>query len=103
MIVALQNFRTYHLAMAFHQQCKQVKLEPGLKDQLMRASQGIVLTLGEGSAKPTARDRARYYSMALGSYRECQVILHLAEQIELCQRFDCLGACLYKLSRSARK
>src|SRR4051812_20424295 len=99
MIVALEKFRTYHLALDFHQQCKQLKLEPGLKDQLMRASQGIVLTLGEGSAKPTAKDRARYYSMALGSFRECQVILYLGEQAQLSQRFDHLGACLYKLSR----
>ena len=43
-----------------------------------RASESILLTLAEGSAKPTAKDRARYYSMALGSFRESQVILSLA-------------------------
>ena len=103
MIPALKNFRTYGIALEFHKECKQVKLSPWLRDQLMRATQGIILTLAEGSAKPTAKDRARYYSMALGSFRESQSILSLVEQETLLQRFDHLGACLYKLSRSATK
>lgn len=100
-IPALTNFRTYGLAVEFHQACKQVKLSSSLQDQLMRATQGILLTLAEGSAKPTAKDRCRYYSMALGSFRESQVVLALAGQQTLLQHFDHLGACLYRLSRSA--
>ena len=103
MIPALKNFRTYGLALQFHQECKQVKLLPWLRDQLTRATQSILLTLAEGSAKPTAKDRARYYSMALGSFRESQSILSLADQNKLLQNHDHLGACLYKLSRSAKK
>src|SRR5436305_14953542 len=101
MIPALQKFRTYHLAIEFREACQQVRLSPSLRDQLTRATESIVLTLAEGSAKPTARDRARYYSMALGSFREVQVILSLAGEQALLQRFDHLGGCLYKLSRSA--
>ena len=100
MIPALQNFRTYHLALEFHQECKQVKLSTSLRDQLMRATESIVLTLAEGSAKPTARDRRRYYSMALGSFRESQAILNLADQAGILTSFDHLGGCLYRLSRS---
>ena len=100
MIPALKNFRTFHLAIAFHQECKQVKLPPSLRDQLTRATQGIILTLAEGSSKPTARDRARYYSMALGSFRESQAILSLEGHEPLLHRHDHLGACLYRLSRS---
>ncbi|MCM2324079.1 MAG: four helix bundle protein [Oligoflexia bacterium] len=103
MIPALQNFRTYGIAMDFYRECKAVKLPAPLRDQLTRASQGIVLTLAEGSAKPTAKDRARYYAMALGSFRECQSILSLAEQATLLQSFDHLGGCLYRLSRSGGK
>jgi four helix bundle protein len=103
MIKALQNFRTYGLAVDFHRDCKPIRLTPSLRDQLTRASQSIVLTLAEGSAKPTPKDRARYYSMALGSFRECQAILSLAEQSStsaLIAQYDELGACLYKLSRA---
>jgi four helix bundle protein len=103
MIMALQNFRTYGLAVDFHRDCKPIRLTPSLRDQLTRASQSIILTLAEGSAKPTPKDRARYYAMALGSFRECQAILILAEQSQLIGRHDLLGACLYKLSRSSSR
>ena len=83
MIQALQNFRTYGLAVEFHQACKELKLSPSLRDQLTRATESIVLTLAEGSAKPTAKDRARYYSMSMGSFRESQAILSLADESNL--------------------
>jgi hypothetical protein len=41
--------------------------------------------------------------MSLGSFRECQAILSLAEQGPLLERYDQLGACLYKLSRSGSR
>ncbi len=101
MIPALKNFRTYGLALEFHKACKEIQLKPSLKDQLIRASEGIVLTLAEGSARPTAKDRARFYAMALASFRESQAALQLGGQPDLLTRYDHLGACLYKLSRSA--
>lgn len=70
-----------------------------LKDQLKRASSSIVLNLAEGSAKPTEKDRKKFYSIALGSYRETQAILQMTQQHRLLKQLDFLGACLYKLSR----
>ncbi len=102
MIPALQKFRTYRIALEFYEACKSLKLDPYLKDQLSRATRGILLTLSEGSAKPSAKDRARYYSMALGSFRESQVILSLAEHESVLRQFDHLGGCLYLLSRSSK-
>jgi four helix bundle protein len=99
MIPALHNFRSYQLAVEFYRECRKVKLRPSLQDQLHRASESIVLNLAEGSAKPTAKDRARLYAIALGSFRESQAILSLADQAELLTRFDGLGGCLYRLSR----
>ena len=98
----LKNFRTFHLALEFYQECKKVKLKPSLKDQLSRATEGILLTLGEGSAKPSVKDRARYYGMALGSFRESQIVLYLAGEQAMLTRFDHLGGCLYRLSRCAQ-
>jgi four helix bundle protein len=103
MIRALKNFRSYHLAIEFCRECRAVKLNPSLRDQLTRATESVVLTLAEGSAKPSARDRARYYSMSLGSFRESQAILDLAGEQALIEKFDGLGAMLYKLSRSASR
>ena len=101
MIPAVQNFRTYGLAIEFHKECSQLKLRPSLKDQLQRASDSIVLNLAEGSARPTPKDRARFYGIALASFRECQAAIQLGGDTELLTRFDHQGACLYKLSRSA--
>ena len=98
---ALKKFRTFHLALEFYQECKRLEPSPSLKDHLTRASESILLNLGEGSAKPTAKDRAKFYAIALGSFRECQVALMLADQAAVLEKYDQLGGCLYKLSRSA--
>ena len=100
---ALTHFRTYRLAVEFYEACKPIQLNPSLRDQLTRATESIVLTLAEGSAKPTPKDRARYYAISLGSFRESQSILSLSGQDTLLIKYDHLGACLYRLSRSATK
>ena len=57
-----------------------------IKDQLERASLSIVLNLAEGSAKTTAKERARFYSIAYASLRETQVLLEILEQTELLKK-----------------
>ncbi|MEK6580699.1 MAG: four helix bundle protein [Bdellovibrionota bacterium] len=98
----LQNFRTYQLALNYYQQCEGLSVPTHLKDQLRRAASSIVLNLAEGSAKPTEKDRKRFYSIALGSYRETQAVLQMTCHFELLKESDHLGACLYKLSRFTR-
>jgi four helix bundle protein len=85
---SLQKFRTFHLAMDFHKACASLKIEsPSLRAQLRRASESVVLTLAEGSAKPTAKDRQRFYAIALGSFRECQVALEMSGHSAVSARF----------------
>ncbi len=71
-----------------------------LKDQLARAASSAALNLAEGSAKPTPKERARFYSIAFASLRETQSILDLADidDAALAKQSDHLAACLYKLS-----
>ena len=88
------------VARGVHEAREQVELRPSLKDQLIRAAESIVLNLAEGSARPTPKDRARFYAMSLASFREAQAALQLAGQTPLITRFDHLGACLYRLSRA---
>ena len=95
--MAIQNFRTLDLAITFYRECKQVQLPHALKDQLIRAASSIPLNLAEGSAKPTRKDRLRYYSTAFGSLREVQTIIQMEQLKQLEARADHLAACLHKL------
>jgi four helix bundle protein len=94
---ALKNFRAYDSSIEFYKVCKQVKLPHAMRDQLMRAASSISLNLAEGSAKPSRKERLRYYSIAFGSLREIQAIIRLEELTGLSDQADHLGAMLYKL------
>ncbi len=99
----LKNFKSYNLAVRFYREASRVKGARHLIEQLDRASSSIALNLSEGSAKPTQKDRVRYYFIALGSQRECSAILDLINApeptVQLCRE---LGACIYALAKSPR-
>ncbi|MGE4105652.1 MAG: four helix bundle protein [Bacteriovoracia bacterium] len=92
----MKNFRTYQLARQLYQDCQSLSLRGPAKDQFERAMLSVVLNLAEGSAKPTGRDRKKFYSIALGSLREVQVILEMINAAQAKQA-DTLGGSLYKL------
>lgn len=94
-----KGFRTYDLAVKLYKQCKAVpSLQPHLRDHLLRASSSIVLNLAEGSAKPTHKDKLKFYNIALGSLRELQALSDLDDRVEtLSSEMSALGAHLYRL------
>src|SRR5687768_518436 len=94
------NLRVYQMALELHRGCLEFDVEGYLRDQLKRASSSVVLNLAEGSAKPTVRDRAKFYRIALGSLRETQAILDIANNNELVRLADKVAASLYRLCRS---
>ena len=98
----LKNFRTYQLAVQLHQGCEKVQAKHYLKDQLLRASLSIVLNLSEGSAKPSAKDRRKFYDTAFGSCREVQSLLMILNQTSLQEMADKLGGGLYRLTRNTQ-
>jgi four helix bundle protein len=71
-----------------------------IRDQLERASLSIVLNLAEGAAKPTVKDKRKFYSTAYGSIREVQAILRILNNAQLFKHADYLGGCAYKLIRN---
>ena len=95
----LQKFRTYQLSVTFYKSAQKLKLPRHLKDQMNRASSSICLNLAEGSGKKTIKDKIKFYSISLGSLRECQAIMDLSANIDpsLIRLADHIGACLYKL------
>ena len=62
----------------------------------------MVLNLAEGSGKSSMADKKRYFEIAMGSLRECEAVLILAdkEDSELAEKLDCVAAHLYKLIKS---
>ena len=81
----------------FYNVAKALKLPGVLKSQYERALLSIPLNLAEGSAKPTRKDRRRFYYTALGSLREVQAILDLSGEEGYIQKADVLAAHLYRL------
>ena len=98
----LKNFRTFQISVSFYQVCKKIKLPAHLKDKLNRASSSISLNLAEGYGKATYKDQRKFFHIAMGSLREIQAILILAnlEKTKVYCHADYLGASLYKLINS---
>ena len=98
----MKNFRTYHIAVEFYKRSSKLGISGHLKDQFQRASSSVVLNLAEGAGRSGVKDQKKFFSIALGSLRECQAILILSElecgEIEAIG--DKLGAHLYKLIKS---
>ena len=96
----VSNFRTLNLAIEFYKKAKTERFPKRfLQDQYDRALLSVVLNLSEGSAKPTAKDRKKFYSIALGSMREIQTLLLVTEKEVLFQDADAVAASLYCLCK----
>jgi four helix bundle protein len=96
------EFRTKNLAVEFAKICLKIKTPQYLGDQLKRAACSVALNLSEGSAKNTKKDRHRYYRIALGSFRETEVILDIigARDKELVELKKHLAGSLVNLCKS---
>jgi four helix bundle protein len=102
----LQDFRAFQLSRDFYQHCKPLKLPAFLKDQLMRASASVALNLAESaSGRRTDKERIRFFTISMGSLRECQAILELEDvrDPKLTDLSDQLGRILFKLCRLEAK
>jgi four helix bundle protein len=69
----MKKFFTLELAVEFYDLSKNLKMPMHLKSQYLRACFSIALNLSEGSANPTVSDRRKFFYIALGSLRECQM------------------------------
>ena len=98
----MKQFRTLDLAVEFHKKVSDFKVTGHLKDQLFRAATSIPLNLSEGNARPTSKDKKRFYQTAYASLKECRTIFLLCpERDESLEKLaDHLGACLYKLLKA---
>ena len=93
----MKKLKTYHMAKEFYKNSKSLYLKDPIRNQFDRAILSIILNLAEGNAKPTTKERKRFYSISPASLREVQAILDLIEHKALAKKADALGAFLYKL------
>ena len=93
----LANFKSYQMALELYKKCEHIKAKAFIKDQLERASLSVVLNLVEGSAKTTAKERARFYSMSYASLRETQALLEIMNQKDIGILANQLGGMIYRL------
>jgi len=95
----MHNFRTYNGALEFYRAVSAQQLPGHLRNQLLRAASSIALNLAEGKGRGTQADQRRFYQIAMGSVRECQAILTLAELqgSGSWKRLDSVAAQLYRL------
>ena len=98
--MTMEKFKIYQLAKQFYHKSNNLKLREPMRNQFQRAILSIVLNLAEGSAKPTPKDRRKFYRIAFGSLREVQTILDIINHVELIKEADKLGAYLYKLCQN---
>ena len=98
----MKNFRTFDLAVEFYRLTLSLTIKGHLKEQLNRAASSVALNLAEGRGRASAKDQARFFQIALGSLRECQAILQLAEATNVGAKADMLAANIYKLIQSKR-
>ena len=97
----LAKFETYQLSLELYRECQKLTLPHHLKDQLSRASLSICLNLAEGSAKPSIKEKRRFYAIAFGSCREVQTVIELEKESthEIFSIADQVAAHLYRLCR----
>jgi len=93
----MKNFRCYQLAKELYKLVQTQPIKGEARSQLVRASMSVCLNLIEGSARPTQKDRKRFFYMALASHREVQGIIDLYDLNSLNNKADILGAHIYKL------
>ena len=75
-----ERLDVYRVALDFHRSIVPLKYARGiadLRDQLLRASESVVLNIAEGAGRFGADDKRRFYRFASGSAMECAGVLEL--------------------------
>ncbi|MBA4406307.1 four helix bundle protein [bacterium] len=70
-----EKLRVYHKSIEFVGWLDNILSKNGIKssiaDQIVRASESIVLNIAEGNGKFTPKDRCKYFDISRGSAMEC--------------------------------
>jgi four helix bundle protein len=90
-----ERLEVYQLALEFHATVMRLVPRRGhrhLRDQLERASLGVVLCIAEGAGRTAAKDKRRFYAMARGSATESAAVLDVLHLRAVASAQDCRQA-----------
>ena len=79
-VLSHERLDVYRAALELHALASSLLPQRGfgvLRDQLERASLGVVLNIAEGAGRSSAGDKRRFYEMARGSATETAAILEV--------------------------
>ena len=75
-----ERLDVYRVALEFHRSIMPLRHERGiadLRDQLLRASESVVLNIAEGAGRFSSAEKRNFYRIACGSAMECMGALEL--------------------------
>ena len=90
-----ERLDVYQLALEFHSTVMQLVPRRGvrhLRDQLERASLGVVLCIAEGAGRTGVKDKRKFYAIARGSATECAAVLDVLRVRAIASADDCRKA-----------
>jgi len=96
----MSKFMTLELAKEWYRESQKLKIKGAIKNQFERASLSVVLNLSEGQAKPTRKDKSKFYFISYGSLRECKMMLELLGEGALYEKADKLAAMVWKVAKN---
>ena len=96
----MNNFRTLDLAISLYEEINKLKLGGVLQNQFDRSLLSICLNLAEGSARPTSKDRRKFYYISYSSLKEVSTILKLRNINKYNEKISCLAAHIWKLAQN---
>ena len=100
MYFAHQKLQVYAVALEVARWVVRADASRGLKDQLVRAAQSVVLNIAEGAAQPPGDARRNHFRIAHGSAAEVAAALALiGAPAEVVDRVQRVGAMLGALTR----
>ena len=76
-IPALGRFRAYNEALALAHMVRRLAITGSLRDQLLRATESVVLNLAEGACDATRAQKTRYFGIARASLWESGAAIDL--------------------------
>ena len=76
-IPALGRFRAYREALVIVQMVRALRVTGSIRDQLVRASESVVLNLAEGACDATRVQKTRYFGIARASLWETGAAIDL--------------------------
>ncbi len=98
-----ESLLVYDMAMKFHIGAMSLLPKrgyPNLRDQLERASLSIVLNIAEGAGRKSAADRARFFTIAMGSLLESGAMLEVLLRRRIADPTRCRNGRLYLIHLS---